>query len=60
MSNEIKPCPFCGCTKVVHSLSHVGFWKFTCPDCFAVVSFLLKEGKQASYEAYQRRKDDRK
>ena len=56
MSNELKPCPFCG--SKTNMMSLFGMTEFKCNKCGALTSFVGKERKAQAIETWNRRADN--
>ena len=61
MNNEIelKPCPFCGNGKVRYFKGFT-IYQIICENCGAIVSFMGKEKKDKTGQAWNRRADNDK
>lgn len=54
MSQELKPCPFCGGTDVLMHTAHDVFWA-ACVDCVCVGPGSLKQSEQQAADEWNRR-----
>ncbi len=54
LSNELKPCPFCGSTRVIVDTTVPGAYIPECLDCCTVISFCYPT-KEDAIAAWNRR-----
>jgi Lar family restriction alleviation protein len=58
MTNELKPCPFCGGEDICIARNYEGQWRIVCANCVAIVWAGDTRNEVSVRDAWNRRVSD--